>query len=106
MVPGQGELPEGRNACSFFRDHASIVLLGRASWSAIVQHIRVGPERYPPAPTATLLVTHDVTPLAAVDIAVPVGKRGHFFIDHQIMARADNVANLVREREGSGYTFV
>src|SRR5215831_1966741 len=90
------KLPEGGDARRFFGNHAGIVLLRCAGRRTLEHQLGAGPNRYSPAAAAALLVAHDVAPLGAVYIAVTVGERGHDLVYAEIMARTDDVTDLVR----------
>src|SRR5262245_3794019 len=89
-------LPEVGNAWRFFANDAGIVLVRRASRLTLEHHRGIRPDRHPSAAAAAFLIAHDVAPLGAVDIAVTIGERGHDLVHTEIMARTDDVTDLVR----------
>ena len=57
---------------------------------------RAGPDGDTRTAPAAFLVTHDIAPLRAIDVAVAIGKRGHGLVRIQLVARTDDMADLVR----------
>src|SRR5690349_3582316 len=86
---------ERRNSRSILGDHSGVVQLSGAGGLTVDQHGRAGPHRDARAAAATFLVTHNVTPLRAIDVAVAIGKWSHGGVDVEVVTRTDDVTDLV-----------
>src|SRR5262249_1175998 len=98
--------PERCNPSRFFHNDPGIILVGRPGRVALDQQFGARPDRQASATPATVLVAHDVAPLSTVDIAVAVGKRHCVLVYCGLMARANDVANLVRQAIRQGGAIV
>src|SRR5262249_28735679 len=80
---------------SLFQDDARVVLGQRAGRFALVEHARVRPVGDTQAAIAAFRIAHDVPPLAAVDVAVPVGKWRVVGVGIAVVPRTEDVSDFM-----------
>src|SRR5436190_5085785 len=91
-------LAEFRHALRLLEYHPRVVRIQGAGRVALELYRRVRPDGNARATVAARLVAHDVPPFLAVHEAVAVGEWCHVLVQRQVVARADDVADLVRDR--------
>src|SRR5262249_23655574 len=91
--PGQSEWPSPKVGARgrLLGNYAGIIELGGAGGLAFDKHLRAGPHRDAPAAATAVLITHDVAPLLAVDVTMPVGERRHDLVTGELVARANDM---------------
>src|SRR5262249_25590320 len=82
-----------------FQDDARVVLGQRAGRFALVENARVRPVGNAQAAIAAFRKAQDVPPLAAVDIAVPVGKRRVVGVGMAVVPRTKDMSDFMGDRD-------
>ena len=88
-------LPERSDPCRLLENDPSVVLLGSAGWLPLDRHLWARPNRQSWAAAAARFVAHDVPPFRSAHKSVAVGERAHSRVHVEIMARADDVPDLM-----------
>ena len=94
------KLPKFGNLLCQFENDPRAVCCGGTSGATLVHDPWIRPERYARATAATYIVAHDVAPLGAINVAMPIGKWRVGLIDKAIVPHSKNMSYFVGDRHG------
>src|SRR5262245_45260546 len=94
--PSWPKLSELRNALRVFENYPGTIGRKGTGGFAVVHDSGIRPERYARTTPTTLIVTHDVPPFVAVDVAMPIGDRRVTLVHKAIVSDPQDVPDLMR----------